>query len=223
METQENNEVVTGEEATGGGQEEKELTLTEQMEKKSHGEIGRLAGSFLDRIGYTAVMEALETDEAGEYDGVPVTELMAGYADAAATLEETDGDTGEATPTVMVEISEEELAAIREAAARCTALEVELSILSGYGIGMDRKKWDEMSDSEVAQIAKRPGILRGRALGNGADFPMYSGAAQGEAAKRLEKLAMEKLVRECHERELDRYMREHPDDIQEPKKPFRPE
>lgn len=217
METQENNGVVTGEQA------EKELTLAEQMEKKSHGEIGKLAGGFLDRIGYTAVLEALETDEAGEYAGVPVTELMAGYIDAAATLEETGGDTGETTPTVMVEISEEELAAIREAALRCTALEAELSILNGYGVGMEHKKWAEMSDSEVARIAKNPGMLRGRALGNGVDFPMYAGAAQNEAAKRLEKLAMERIVAESHDRELDRYLREHQNDIPAPKKPFRPE
>lgn len=204
-------------------QTQEELTLTEQMEKKSHGEIGNLAGSFLDRIGYTAVMEALAEDENGTYDGVPVTELMAGYADAAMTLEETDGGTDTGTSTVMVEISEEELAAIREAANRCSALESELSILNGYGIGMSYKKWEQMSDSEVARIAGRPGLLRGIALGRGGDFPMYAGAAQNEAAKRLEKLAREKVLEQCHEQNLERYMREHQNDVITPKKPFRPE
>ena len=52
---------------------------------------------------------------------------------------------------------------------------------------------------------------------------MYAGAAQNEAAKRLEKLAMERIVAESHDRELDRYLREHQNDIPAPKKPFRPE
>ncbi len=212
------------EETTACAGEEKELTLTEQMEQKSHGEIASILTGFLERTGYAGAAALLQEDEVGEYADVPVAVLMESFRPMPLSA---DAESETTAGGITVDMTEEEFAAMQEAAERCAALEAEMSILSGYGIGMDYKKWDAMTDTEVARLASTPGRLKGRIFNDtnsgGVGWPMYSGAAQAEAAKRLKKYAVQDITEQAAKEHMRAHRKERRGEMTTSKWAWRPE